>query len=76
MRVSDEELERHLRIARQNCAPESYLDVCKDLRDLRKLARDFLLTISDECSCDTTCGTHDETCDTITTLKAHLEAKP
>ena len=76
MKTSDEELDK---LITWNYPANLYPLVNSaliDRRDLRKLARDFLLTISDECSCDTTCGTHDETCDSITALKTHLEAKP
>ena len=49
-------------------------DLISDLRDLRKLASDLLLTMGD-CNCDISCGTHDETCEAIAALKTHLEGK-
>jgi len=74
MRISDEDLSEMVRDSYCKDAGCKRCNSVKDLRDLRKLASDLLLTMGD-CNCDISCGTHDETCEAIAALKTHLEGK-
>lgn len=47
MRISDSELKFHLKKCRENCGPESFVDMALDLRDARAAIRAVLAEYDD-----------------------------